>query len=162
MSLSIGSVHRQEDVLAKLHHTNIRVVDIDGTLRFYAAFGFESRGFMNLGYAHVVYLGLPDDAGLLELAIGIDVDDSWATSPGSGHIALTVEDLRKEVDRLNGIGIAPDSEPFNPGGREGLLVCFFTDPNGHRLELIEGPFRLPDDPPPSQIRRYLKVPTTGS
>jgi lactoylglutathione lyase len=48
-------------------------------------------------------------------------------------------------------GSRPDRPPYAPGGREEYRICFVTDPDGYRIELIDGSFPTPQDPPhPSQ------------
>ena len=45
-----------------LVHTCIRVRDIDASVRFYEALGFEKRGKLDFGAAYNIYMGLPGDA----------------------------------------------------------------------------------------------------
>lgn len=42
-------------------HTNVRVRDIDASMRFYEALGFERRGRLQFEGAYNIYLGLPGD-----------------------------------------------------------------------------------------------------
>jgi lactoylglutathione lyase len=42
-------------------HTNMRVRDIDASLRFYEALGYERRGRLQFEGAYNIYLGLPGD-----------------------------------------------------------------------------------------------------
>ena len=52
----------------KLVHTCIRVRDIDASLRFYEALGFERRASCS-STAYNIYLGLPGDGDTLELTV---------------------------------------------------------------------------------------------
>jgi catechol 2,3-dioxygenase-like lactoylglutathione lyase family enzyme len=65
-------------------------------------------------------------------------------------VALAVGDLSEMVARLADAGIEPEARPYNPGGREELTVCFVRDPDGVRVELIDGDFPLPNDSLPAQ------------
>jgi lactoylglutathione lyase len=47
----------------------MRVRDIDASLRFYEALGFERRGRLRFEGAYNVYLGLPGDGDTLELTV---------------------------------------------------------------------------------------------
>ena len=44
-------------------------------------------------------------------------------------------------------GIRPESPPYAPDGRGEYRICFLADPDGYRIELIDGPFPTPQDPP---------------
>jgi len=128
-------------------HTNFRVRDIEASLRFYEALGFERRGKLDFGSAYNVYLGLPGDGDTLELTVNVGQDQAYDLGTGYGHIALTVDDLDGMLARLAEQGIEPEKPPYHPGGREEYRICFVADPDGYRVELIDGgEFRTPQDP----------------
>jgi lactoylglutathione lyase len=54
------------------------------------------------------------------------------------HLVIQVDSLDAELGRLAGQGIALDG-PHLPGGPDGPKTCFLTDPDGHRIELVEWP-----------------------
>jgi lactoylglutathione lyase len=58
-----------------------------------------------------------------------------------------VDDLDAELERLRTQGIEPEREPYAPGGRTEYRICFVVDPDGYRVELIDGSFPTPQDPP---------------
>ena len=131
----------------RLVHTNMRVRDIEASLRFYEALGFERRGKLDFGSAYNVYLGLPGDGDTLELTVNVGQDEPYDLGTGYGHIALTVDDLDSMLARLAEQGIEPEKPPYHPGGREEYRICFVADPDGYRVELIDGgEFRTPQDP----------------
>jgi len=127
-------------------HTNVRVHDIDASLRFYAALGFERRGRLQFDGAYNVYLGLPGDGDTLELTVNEGHEEPYDLGSGYGHIALSVEDLDELLERLAAEGIEPEKPPYAPGGREEFRICFVADPDGYRIELIDGAFETPQDP----------------
>jgi lactoylglutathione lyase len=129
-------------------HTNVRVRDIDASLRFYEALGFESRGRLQFEGAYNIYLGLPGDGDTLELTINEGRAEPYDLGDGYGHVALSVEDLDGLLERLASQGIEPEKPPYHPGGREELRICFVADPDGYRVELIDGEFATPQDPSP--------------
>lgn len=62
-----------------------------------------------------------------------------------------VEDLDGLLERLAAEGIQPERPPYAPGDRDEYRICFVDDPDGYRVELIDGAFPTPQDPPhPSQ------------
>ncbi len=130
-----------------LVHTCMRVRDIDASLRFYAALGFERRGKLDFGSAYNVYLGLPGDSDKLELTVNVGQDEAYDLGNGYGHIALEVDDLDAKLAQLAEQGVEPEKPPYSPGGREDVgRICFVQDPDGYRIELIDGTFATPQDP----------------
>src|ERR1044072_724756 len=132
----------------KLVHTCVRVRDIDASLRFYEALGFERRGRLQFDSAYNIYLGLPGDGDTLEVTVTPGQDEPYDLGSGYGHVALAVEDLDGLLERLAADGIEPEKPPYAPGGREEYRICFVADPDGYRVELIDGSFDTPQDPDP--------------
>jgi lactoylglutathione lyase len=126
-------------------HTNMRVRDIDASLRFYEALGFERRGRLQFEGAHNVYLGLRGDGDTLELTVNEGREEPYDLGTGYGHVALAVDDLDGLLARLAEHAITPESQPYAPGGREEFRICFVADPDGYRIELIDGDFETPQD-----------------
>jgi lactoylglutathione lyase len=133
-------------------HTCVRVRNIDASVRFYEALGFERRGRLNFETAYNVYMGLPGAGDQLELTVNVGREEPYDLGDGYNHIALTVDDINKTLGVLNeGLGVEPEKPPFHPGGREELpLIAFVADPDGYRIELIDGGrFDTPQDPDPA-------------
>ena len=129
-------------------HTCVRVRDIDASLRFYEALGYERRGKLQFDGAYNIYLGLPGDGDTLELTVNEGSTDPYDLGNGYGHIALAVEDLDALLAKLAEQGVEPEKPPYAPGGREEFRICFVADPDGYRVELIDGDFKTPTDPEP--------------
>ena len=131
----------------KLVHTCMRVRYIDASLAFYEALGFERRGKLDFGAAYNIYMGLPGDGDTLELTVNVGQDEAYDLGNGYGHIALTVDDLDALLAELATIGVEPEKPPFAPGGRPEIgRICFVQDPDGYRIELIDGgEFKTPHD-----------------
>ncbi|HEX8155915.1 MAG TPA: VOC family protein [Solirubrobacteraceae bacterium] len=127
-------------------HTNVRVRDIHASLRFYEALGFERRGRLQFEGAYNIYLGLPGDGDTLELTVNEGHEEPYDLGTGYGHIALAVEGLDGLLERLADEGIKPEKPPYAPGGRDEFRICFVADPDGYRIELIDGEFQTPQDP----------------
>jgi lactoylglutathione lyase len=133
-------------------HTCVRVRDIDASLTFYRRLGFEPRGRLNFDSAYNVYLGLPGGGDVLELTVNVGRDEPYDLGEGYNHLALVVDNLDGLLADLAGAGIEPEKPPYAPGGREEYRICFVADPDGYRIELIDGGFATPQDPPhPSTV-----------
>jgi len=125
-------------VRMELIHTCYRITDIDRSVAFYEALGFEERGRMPIRDEAInVFMGLPGDGDRLELTYNLGVD-SYEIGTGYGHIAVTVDDLDATLARLAEQGIEPERPPYTV--REGgSRLCFVRDPDDYRIELIERP-----------------------
>jgi lactoylglutathione lyase len=130
-------------------HTCVRVRDPDASVRFYEALGFERRGRLNFETAYNVYLGLPGDGDTLELTVNVGRDEPYDLGEGYNHVAMTVDDIDAVLGRLGEIGVQPEKPPYHPGGRDELpRIAFVADPDGYRVELIDGgAFPTPQDAP---------------
>ena len=134
----------------RIAHANVQVSDPGASLAFYRALGLKLVGCLRLDPVVLLYVAAPDDPDgpTIELAVNPELS---SRTPGSGHLALAVGDLDAIVAGLAEKGIAPEREPFHPGGRDDLRVCFVVDPDGVRVELIEGIFPTPSDPVPAEL-----------
>jgi lactoylglutathione lyase len=132
-----------------LVHTCVRVRDIDASLSFYQALGLEERGRLNFDSAYNVYMGLPGDEDRLELTVNIGREEPYDLGDGYNHFAVTVEDIDAALADLAEIGVEPEKPPYRPGEREDLpRIAFVADPDGYRVELIDGgTFSTPKDGP---------------
>ena len=122
--------------MSELIHTCYRIGDIDRSVEFYKALGFEEHGRMPIRDEAInVFMGLPGDGDRLELTYNFGVD-SYELGTAYGHIALSVDDLDGTLEQLAGQGIEPERPPYTV--REGgSRLCFVRDPDGYRVELIE-------------------------
>jgi lactoylglutathione lyase len=121
-----------------LLHTCYRITDIDRSVAFYEALGFEERLRAPIRDEAInVFMSLPDDGPepRLELTYNFGVD-SYEIGTGYGHIAISSEDLDGTLDRLKELGIEPERPPYTV--REGgSRLCFVRDPDGYRIEIVE-------------------------
>jgi lactoylglutathione lyase len=120
----------------ELLHTCYRIGDIDRSVAFYQALGFEELRRVPIREEAVnVFMGLPGDGPRLELTYNFGVD-SYEIGTGYGHIAVSVDDMEAMLARLKQQGIEPERPPYSirEGGSQ---LCFVRDPDGYRIELIE-------------------------
>src|SRR3989449_6460000 len=83
----------------ELIHTCYRITDIDRSVAFYEALGFEERLRMPIREEAInVFMGLPGDGDGLELTYNFGVD-SYEIGTGYGHIAVSVDDLAATLER---------------------------------------------------------------
>ena len=122
--------------MSELLHTCYRIGDIDRSVAFYEALGFEELRRMPIRDEAInVFMGLPDDGARLELTYNHGVD-SYELGTGYNHIAITASDLDGTLANLAGQGIEPEKPPYTV--REGgNRICFVRDPDGYRIEIIE-------------------------
>jgi len=120
----------------ELIHTCYRITDIDRSVAFYRALGFEERRRMPIRDEAInVFMGLPGDSDRLELTHNFGVE-AYELGTAYGHIAVTVDDLDAALAQLAEQGIEPERPPYRV--REGgSRICFVRDPDGYRVELIE-------------------------
>ena len=114
------------------------VSDIDRSVAFYRALGFEEVGRIPIRDEAVnIFMNQVGDGDMprLELTYNFGVD-SYDLGTGYGHIAITAENLDAALDRLAEQGIEPERPPYSV--REGgSRLAFVRDPDGYRVELIE-------------------------
>jgi lactoylglutathione lyase len=119
-----------------LIHTCYRVVDLDRSVPFYEALGFEERERFGLpDGATNVFMGLPGEGDRLELTFNPGVE-SYEIGTGYGHIAITTDDLDGTLSRLAEQGIEPERAPYTVSDG-GSRLCFVRDPDSYRVEIIE-------------------------
>ncbi|MCW3039332.1 MAG: lactoylglutathione lyase [Solirubrobacterales bacterium] len=121
---------------SQLIHTCYRIVDVDRSVAFYGALGFEELRRMSLpDGATNVFMGLPGDGARLELTYNPGTE-RYDIGTGYGHIAVTTADLDGALAGLAEQGITPEREPYTVSDG-GSRICFVRDPDDYRIELIE-------------------------
>jgi lactoylglutathione lyase len=121
-----------------LIHTCYRILEIDRSVAFYEALGFEERRRQPIRDEAInVFMSLPDDGAeaRLELTYNFGVD-SYEIGTGYGHIAISTDDMDGTLERLKAQGIEPERPPYTirEGGNR---LCFVRDPDNYRVEIIE-------------------------
>jgi len=124
-----------------LIHTCYRILEIDRSVAFYEALGFEEKRRAPIRDEAInVFMGLPEDGAepRLELTYNIGRAEPYELGTGYGHIAITTPDLDNTLAKLAAQGIEPERPPYTirEGGNR---LCFVRDPDGYRIELLERP-----------------------
>src|ERR1700761_5519926 len=120
-----------------LIHTCYRILEIDRSVAFYEALGFqEIRRAPIRDEAVNVFMNLPEDGDnpRLELTYNIGRTEPYEIGTGYGHIAITTPDLDATLSELKEQGIEPERPPYMVSTSR---ICFVCDPDGYRVELIE-------------------------
>jgi lactoylglutathione lyase len=122
-----------------LIHTCYRIFEIDRSVAFYQALGFEELRRVPIREEAInVFMNLPEDGAdpRLELTYNIGHDEPYEIGTGYGHIAITTAELDGTLRRLAEQGIEPERPPYTirAGGNR---ICFVRDPDGYRVEIIE-------------------------
>ena len=123
-----------------LLHTCYRITDIERSVAFYRALGFDEIRRMPIRDEAInVFLNMPGDGDepRLELTYNHGVDH-YEIGTAYGHIAISAGDLDETLARLAAQGILPERPPYTMRDG-GSRLCFVRDPDGYRCELIERP-----------------------
>jgi lactoylglutathione lyase len=122
-----------------LIHTCYRITDIDRSVAFYNALGFQEVGRLPIRDEAInVFMNQPDDGDnpRLELTYNVGHTEPYEIGTGYGHIAITADDLDGMLSALADQGIKPERPPYTI--REGgSRLCFVRDPDGYRIEILE-------------------------
>jgi len=127
----------------------VRITDPGKSRAFYEALGFTFAGDFDIVRdgeleATNYFFSVGDQESVLELTYNHD-GRTYDLGSGYGHIAVGVDDLNGTLARLKDQGIEPERPPYQV--REGgSFLCFVQDPDGYRIELIDGgAFETPQD-----------------
>jgi lactoylglutathione lyase len=120
-------------------HFGLRVTDLDRSLAFYRALGYEVVGEVpETGLGHLTMIKLPGDEFVtIEL-----VRDPARRGPehgtGLSHFVITVESMDATAGRLAAHGIEVGA-PESVDGAEDFRTAWITDPDDNRIELVQWP-----------------------
>jgi lactoylglutathione lyase len=125
-------------------HFGLRVADLERSLAFYAAVGYEVVGSVpETPLGHLTMLKLPDDdfvtIELVHDPTGAEAD----FGTGLSHFVIKVESMDATLAELAAQGIAAEAAT-PPGGSDDLRTALITDPDGNRIELVQWPTGHPD------------------
>jgi lactoylglutathione lyase len=122
-----------------LIHTCYRILEIDRSVKFYEALGFQEMRRMPIGdSATNVFMGLPEDGDnpRLELTYNHGRTEPYEIGTGYGHIAITTDNLDGTLEALAAQGIEPERAPYTVS-EGGSRLCFVRDPDDYRIEILE-------------------------
>jgi lactoylglutathione lyase len=120
-------------------HFGLRVADLDRSIAFYTAVGYEVVGEVpETGLGHLTMIKLRGDEFVtIEL---VHKPDETTVNGGAGlsHFVIQVESMDVTLTELAAHGI--DAEvPTSPDGSADFRTTWIIDPDGNRIELVQWP-----------------------
>jgi glyoxylase I family protein len=132
----------QNHKMKSIQHVAFNCRNVSASEAFYSKhFGFRRARVFNPG-APNEFVMLRLEATCIELFQGkgetVSTERGGEQAIGFKHLAFEVPDLEQALEKLRADGIEP--EPIIDCGRDvpGLRICFFRDPDGNILELMQG------------------------
>jgi lactoylglutathione lyase len=120
-------------------HFGLRVADLDRSLAFYTALGYEVVGSVpETPMGRLTMLKLPGDEVVTIELVHDQTRGEAGDGPGLSHFVIMVESMEAAVGELAGRGIHAD-EPASPDGSADFLTTWVVDPDGNRIELVQWP-----------------------
>ena len=118
----------------------LRVADLDASLAFYEALGFEVVGTVpETELGRLTMLKLPDDEFVtIELVSSTSGRQHVDLGNGMSHLAVQVDSMDEVVNVLREHHVEV-AEPTSPDGTAGFLTVTVKDPDGRGIELVQWP-----------------------
>ena len=125
--------------MAKTVHTMIRVFDLERSMAFYKeALGLETAARLDFDDFTLVYLRNEESDFEIELTHNHDQREPYTHGSGYGHVAVTVDDVAAEHQRLQDAGVPTrDIIEMKHEGKMLARIFFIEDPDGYKIEVIE-------------------------
>ncbi|WP_312529753.1 VOC family protein [Paracoccus sp. (in: a-proteobacteria)] len=125
--------------MAKMIHSMIRVSDEARSLAFYkAAFALDVAERLDFESFTLVYLANAESTFELELTINKGRAEPYVLGNGYGHLAVSVDDVIAEHQRMIDIGLSPRKlVDFAPAGEVIAKFFFIQDPDGYEIEVLQ-------------------------
>ena len=124
---------------AKAVHSMIRVLDEKRAVDFYdTAFGLKIADKFDFGSFALIYLRNEESPFEVELTVNREQTTPYDLGNGYGHLAVTVDNVDAEHERLTKAGLAPgDAKDFKHEGKTLARFFFISDPDGYKIEVIQ-------------------------
>lgn len=125
----------------RILHTMLRVGDLDRSLTFYTdVLGMKllRRKDYPDGKFTLAFVGYGEESeqAVIELTYNWGVD-KYELGNAFGHVAIGVNNIRATCDEIKKRGGKVTREP-GPMKHGSTVIAFVEDPDGYKLELIEG------------------------
>jgi lactoylglutathione lyase len=119
-------------------HIGLRVADLERSVAFYAALGYEVLGQVpETELGRLTMLKLPGDE-FVSLELVHDPAGGTVEPGGLSHLVIQVDDMSATVTHLSGHGVEAEP-PVSPNGSMDFWTAWLTDPDGYRIELVQWP-----------------------
>ena len=119
-------------------HLGLRVSDLERSLAFYKALGYEVLGTVpETDFGSLTMLKLPDE-DFVSIELVHDPAGGPVDPGGLNHFVIHVEAMHEFVAGLAERGVEAEP-PHSPDGTDGFWTSWVTDPDGYRIELVQWP-----------------------
>jgi lactoylglutathione lyase len=120
-------------------HFGLRVADLDRSLAFYTAVGYEIVGRVpETPLGRLTMLKLPGDEFVTIELVHDPTQGDVNVGTGLSHFVINVESLDTIITELGARGIDAD-EPVSPDGADDFRTTWIVDPDANRIELVQWP-----------------------
>ena len=120
-------------------HLGLRVADLDRSLAYYTAVGYEIVGSVSeTPLRHLTMLKLPGDEFVTIELVHDPTQGEVNVGTGLSHFVIKVESMDATISELAARGIDAD-EPVSPDGSDDFRTTWVIDPDGNRIELVQWP-----------------------
>jgi lactoylglutathione lyase len=120
-------------------HFGLRVADLDRSLAFYTAVGYQVVGSVpGTPLGHLIMLKLPGDEFVTIELVHDPAQGEVNVGAGLCHFVIKVESLDATISELAAWGIGAEA-PVSPDGSDDFRTTWVTDPDGNRIEVVQWP-----------------------
>ena len=120
-------------------HFGLRVADLDRSLAFYTALGYEVVGSVpETPLGQLTMLKLPGDEFVTIELVHDPTQGDASVGTGLSHFVIKVEAMDATISELAARGIDADV-PVSPDGSDDFRTTWVIDPDGNRIELVQWP-----------------------
>jgi len=120
-------------------HFGLRVADLDRSLAFYTAVGYEIVGNVpETGLGHLTMLKLPGDEFVSIELVHNPADTVANDGTRLSHFVIQVDAMEVTLAELAERGIDAEA-PTSPDGSADFRTTWLIDPDGNRIELVQWP-----------------------
>ena len=120
-------------------HLGLRVLDLDQTLTFYTAIGYQVVGEVpDTDLGHLTMLKLPGDEFVALEIVHHPNGPHVETETRLSHLVVQVDSMEATLEVLTASGIHAET-PTSPDGSEDFRTTWIVDPDGNRIELVQWP-----------------------
>ncbi len=125
--------------MAKAIHMMVRVLDEAKSVDFYGkAFGLNVMDRFQFDGFTLVYLKNPENDFEVELTVNHGRSEPYTHGTGYGHLAVSVDDVDAEHERMAGLGLNPtDVKEFHRDGSLMAKFFFLQDPDAYKIEVLQ-------------------------
>jgi lactoylglutathione lyase len=120
-------------------HFGLRVADLDRSLAFYTAVGYEIVGNVpETGLGHLTMLKLPGDEFVTIELVHNPNDTDVIGGARLSHFVIHVDSMDVTLSKLAERGVDAEA-PTSPDGSPDFRTAWIVDPDGNRIELVQWP-----------------------